>query len=300
MAEKTYPCDKWCDIANAVLCTAWKEVPGDEWRQRIPAVKSAMKEVAAAYKLSTKTGGPKFDTPARRMAYCALHLPSRARWVFDVLRDHEGLFKPLFAEGRTTDVWSIGGGPGSDLLGFFRRHAWWGLGSLKCYNFDREAGWAKCMATLQARVKASGVDASIELVAPSKEATNGIGDPRVILLSYVLSDVFYRDKEVGFRELAESILSKPKPGALVVFLDIARDETRAWSEERLARCGYAKVGGFDFNEKRLTDYQWGRSLGRFDKLLDLGWPHRDRVTFGLWRRMPTQQRKVRTEIGASV
>lgn len=283
MAQESYSCDEWCDLVRSIMDAAWREVPGSD-SKRISVVKAAMRQLSEDYDCSLARGGPRFETPDRRMAYCALHLPSKARWMFDVLRSHDSRFRPLFS-GDATTVWSIGGGPGSDLVGFLRRCSHWPWAKLlRCINFDREDGWGTCVAALQRRYQMGRKNATISLISPSRKPTKEHGDPKVVLLSYILSDVYYQRRKPGFRKTLESILRTPNPGSLLVSVDIATPDCRDWCDRHVVQCGYKKVDGFDWKEMKVKSYEWGRALGRYQHFLDLPAPIPAQVAFRLWER----------------
>lgn len=189
-------------------------------------------------------GGPDYSKASTRLAYACKYTPAHAHWLYETLRRCAEI--QAFAQRPHLRIAVLGGGPGSEVLGFVKFMVEHGHSiGLTCDIFDRctvwEDNWQQMQKLLLQRRHLQPEQLSVNYHAQdffsplSANTQEKLQDADLVLSSYLLSEL--RSHETSIRQLLEGAFAALKPGALLVVNDNLKGEAMARVDAAAERCG---------------------------------------------------------------
>jgi hypothetical protein len=134
-------------LVKSVLDDTYSEISGkadEQIEARLAQFRSEFGSLLSGKKIE-------YEEPVSRFAYLYAYVTSHANMVCDVISSVDEL-DALFKQERVTTA-SIGGGPGSDVLGMLKYLDRKKLQTaLTCYLLDRNKTWHECWCDLDSKV----------------------------------------------------------------------------------------------------------------------------------------------------
>ena len=203
--------------------------------QRFKQVKESLRSISLAYR--SKLGcadiasRPKWDDPANRCAYVFLYFMKHCHLVFLSLQPLlQGNFLMIpTTEGDELQVCSLGGGPGSELVGiaaFFRENDLCPVSRLKCTILELFPIWKETWDIIHEHIpELQPVDyLKCDLVHNSEldpTVLDVVRKANIVTMIKTFSTIsaFMRQDPSGGAKRMQIILQEMKPGALLLFID---------------------------------------------------------------------------------
>lgn len=187
-----------------------------------------------------------YSDPATQLAYLYGYVPAHAAFVFNILSEARGsLGKPLFISD-TINLTSLGGGPGSDLLGTLKFLIHWGrhepVKRVRVRILDKEAEWSRVCADLAQALNACGIELSLEFIqvdATDPGSLKGIdfSDEDLIAMSFFVSEVCCLDAVQEVADFFKNAFGSLKSGALILYNDNRDPAFRDFFDKRVSKAG---------------------------------------------------------------
>ena len=191
---------------------------------------------------------PDYSTPAARVGYVFAYVPAHAAFMKHGL-DTCPSYIPTQSPSGSLSVTSIGGGPGSDLLGFFahlieRGHR---FDAISCVQADREPGWtevvnavvAEHIVYLPAWVNHKHVDFAH---SATFQPQAGLFSTDIILGSYLLSELVRN--RAATDAFFHAMGAQATPGTLFIVLDNNADALVPHYDAMMEIAGFSKQTSF--------------------------------------------------------
>jgi hypothetical protein len=174
--------------------------------------------------------GPDFSDGVTRAAYVYTYTPSQAHWVYRALSSCRPMSQLLHRNG--VHVAALGGGPGTDVVGFVKWLAEQGHAMpFTCEVIDRCTAWETQWQWLQAALVRGGhmtpEQARVTYVAHdfgdrrADGALSRVSDADVVLASFLLSELAHMGARM--EHVVARVFAHTKPGAYLVFNDNLTD-----------------------------------------------------------------------------
>jgi hypothetical protein len=208
-------------VVEKVLHDCYAAVP-DSAPTRDAAINAAMSATSTQYTTKlVKQGGPDFSSAATRFGYVLKYVPAHAHWVYELI-----MWSPeaqaLFKRNKLRMV-SIGGGPGSDLVGVLKYMEETGdCPALHCEIIDGCIDWKSTWSDLAF---------SLDWVKPlhTDYVIHDAGDPAtwaapssidkgdLVVLNFFASEIFHLDPTSA--KYLTTMLRRMKAGAILLLND---------------------------------------------------------------------------------
>ena len=231
------------EIVLKVLDRAYKEIDEDDKDQKILACLEAL---STTYADALNKGGPSYKDPITRFAYVFRYTTAHAEYLNQAMGWCDELRAALDGE---VSITCIGGGPGSDVLGFVKfllaAHK---LPDVTYHIIDSEPLWMETWSGLDAIIaKSLTTSRNYFPVDVTKKESYGayrtIFNADIFTLIYFLSEV-YKSKDKVTRFL-EHCFKKMKKGALFVVIDFRSYDLQIWIDNCAQNNGMEKLAGFE-------------------------------------------------------
>ena len=168
-----------------------------------------------------------YSAPECHIAYAYTYMAANADLIFSLLRASGEPAKNLLSKS-VVKVVSVGGEPGTEMLGIFKFNEHYKLPAkdIQCLIYDHNAPWCAFWPTV-AKIAPAGVTASIGQSALSLTDPDSIDDVAsisnadVITFSYSLSEAWRYDEEGKVSATVKKILDAAKAGSLILYSDNA-------------------------------------------------------------------------------
>jgi len=229
------------EMVKRVLDVAYEEI---EQEEKDKLIKDRLLELSKHYGDVLNKGGPSYSDEITRFGYVFRYTTAHAEFLNGAFAWSPELRKALSNEQVTVSC--IGGGPGSDVLGFVKYLlAQKERPKLTFYILDKEQSWVDTWGDLDTIVSEEITTSRNFLpVDVTKPETYNIHKKAfkadIFTLIYFLSEIF------KFKQAATAFLSycfdKMKKGALVLVLDFKNDELQKWIDNLAEQEGLECVG----------------------------------------------------------
>jgi len=215
------------DVIKKVLDRAYKDIDASDKDTKITEQLGALSK---RYNDILVKGGPDYEDEVTRFAYVFRYSTAHAEYLNGAIGWSPDLRAALKRE--QIYITCIGGGPGSDVLGFVKFF----LSNkdrpkLTYFVLDKEQGWVETWADVDAIVS-DELQTSRNFITvdvtdkPAYEKLKKPFEADIFTLIYFLSEIF------KFKKTAEPFFthcfSKMKKGALFVVIDFRDDDLQGW------------------------------------------------------------------------
>lgn len=236
------------EIIKQTLDRAYEDIDDDD---KVARINECLDELQIRYNDVLAKGGPSYKDSTTRFAYVFRYSTAHADYLNSILNFCPELRKALKAH--RVNISCLGGGPGSDVLGFLK----FLLDQdekpqLTYFILDKEPAWGETWADLDAIVsdelKTSRNYFPFDVTDPdSYEDFSRPFKSDIFTMLYFLSEVFKFKDDVS--DFLETCFEKMKKGAFLVVLDFHDARLEDWIDEA------AEDGGFEClltHERRMT------------------------------------------------
>lgn len=225
------------DLVCAVLDELWQEMEGDD-QQKSRAVKEEITRLSINYRDISRNSVLDYSQPVTQFAYIFKYTSTHGDYLYQLLcravEEHE------FFEGDCFRAVSLGGGPGSDLIGCLKFFEALEARDLHfTYNsFDRDKHWSYCWANVSGCVTRNGCNEKLckvlspvfhELDITEQGQTKRI---KKFLNADLYTMLFFMSEVSKKREHAapffEYFFENVNSGALIAFIDNKMESIFSW------------------------------------------------------------------------
>jgi hypothetical protein len=235
------------NVVRDALDTMYVAMPGTA-AELDPLVVQAIVGLGHAYLNLANPGtqNPSYAPDISRLGYVFTYAAAHAHYMRSELNRLSQTIHARLDPRRDLYVTSLGGGPGSDLLGLFAHLSDMNAGFLNvyCRRCDREAGWDAVSSLLLRHhappVRAKVINIAFDVTVPQSYVhQNDALRSTVFLASYFLSELVKAGAASdGFWD---NLRSQAPRGALFIVLDNASDHFIPAIEAMMARAGFSTL-----------------------------------------------------------
>ena len=263
------------EVVKKVLLRAEPRARSAHGKNIDAKVSSTLIDLGSKYSRLASSRKPIIDysDPATHVAYLYGYVPAHAAFVYRVLLEGRmAASGPLF-KGETLRVTSLGGGPGSDLLGLLkylsRPFAKEPVKRVRIRVLDREDAWKQVCADLVAEAASIGV--KIDLTFEQIDVTDPKAAKRVdwssedlVAMSFFVSEVSCLDEKKEVKSFFEGAFGDLKDGCLVLYNDNRDSAFRDFLDASLKAAGkFESIVEDDAADMRLDNDEQASVLGAF-------------------------------------
>jgi hypothetical protein len=232
-------------IVKTVLDNLYNSIENADTNAKDAAIMSRLLALQDAYKnlCNPYSSPPDFSDPITRFAYIYKYTVAHADYIKQLIQQTPALASVF--NNQNVVVASLGGGPGSDLIGILKYIARRGCRpTLVCDLFDKEELWADSWSRVAFEVDAScrfHVNfRQLDVTSPeARTRSTGYLNADIITLSYFLSEVWkYKNAAQSFFDHA---LSKTKSDALILYIDNSSSQFCDWFDDMANRAGLESI-----------------------------------------------------------
>jgi hypothetical protein len=224
------------EIVAKVLDRGYEEILGNDRDKKIA---ECLAGLSKRYGNVLAEGGPSYEDNLTRFAYVFGYATAHSDYLSTII-DNSKLLRAALAADQI-EISCIGGGPGSDVLGFskflLRQQK---KPQLTYFILDKESAWGETWADLDAIISSELKTSRtyLPLDVTQQDSYKKYARPfkaDVFTMLYFLSEIYkFKDKVTPF---LQTCFDRMKNGALLVVLDFDDSRLRDWIDE------YAKNGG---------------------------------------------------------
>lgn len=232
-------------VASSLGALLERMEPSDE-QSTDASINAAINTLRSAYHTLPQSLPIDYSDLATQIAYVYGYLPVRANLVFRVL-DTCAEIKQVFARGKVA-ITSIGGGPGTDLLGVAKYAASKSshTTAIRYQTYDKEPNWHTSLAEIWCKAGTPIAPPVVRHADMMDESTwSSLASARgtdVYIMSYCISEVSHDQKMTG--QLID-YLASISPAAYFIFVDTKGSPIFKWSETVFAHHGFQVLSEFD-------------------------------------------------------
>ncbi|MBI5297962.1 MAG: hypothetical protein HY869_21000 [Chloroflexi bacterium] len=225
---------KCFQLVRSVLDEIYSEIPLQDEAQKDKAIKDEILSLRSKYaKLLSSSRVIDYENPITRFSYIYSYVTSHANIVYNIIESSDMLCALM--DSKKVSMTSIGGGPGSDLLGVIKYLTNASKSpTLRCNLYDRESAWGE-----------SWSDVDNKLENPFKISIYfqqfDVGEPSTWVrhVKYLSSDLFtmvyFMSEVFGNKTTAEpffnNLFANAKKGALFLYADNNTPDFYNWFDE---------------------------------------------------------------------
>ncbi|XP_033631582.1 uncharacterized protein LOC117293389 [Asterias rubens] len=204
-------------------------------------VTNSLRSISATYRsklgLADAASRPDWDDPANRCAYVFLYFMKHSHLVFLSLQplQRESYFTQWSTNGKDLRICSLGGGPGSELVGmaaFLRENDLCSVSRLKCTVLELFPSWKETWDSIHEHVPELPAVEYIEcdlvhhseLQAPVVDA---VKNADIVTMVKTFSTISAFIREDGRAQRMQTIFREMKKGALLLFID-NENASKSW------------------------------------------------------------------------
>lgn len=251
-------------VVKLVLDELYADLPA---ANRDGEISKALTGLAARYSNVLKRGGPDYGPDFVKFAYIFRYTTAHADFLDTIIRRSKEIGE--FVKKDAVVVSCIGGGPGSDILGFVKY-----LLPLQpkphvtFFLLDKDQSWGDAWWNLDA-ILASDLRTSNNFIpvdvtdSATWTKSKAYLKADIFTLIYFLSEIFSKRDDAD--KFLRSTFSKMKAGSVLIVLDFKDDDLVGWMDEIAEDCGLTAKKGTD-DEEWVIDYEEEkRDLGEYYK-----------------------------------
>jgi hypothetical protein len=228
--EGTLTVPTYFEIVCQTLDIGYEDI---ETTDRDSKITERLQELSDTYGNVLATGGPSYDDNLTRFAYVFKYATAHADYLNTIIGRSPELCEALTK--KRVDISCIGGGPGSDVLGFLKFLLSQNeKPQVTYFILDKEPAWGETWADLDAIVseelKTSRNYFPLDVTEPeSYEKLKRPFKSDIFTMLYFLSEIYkYRKKVTTFLEV---FFERMKEGALLVVLDFHDTSLESWIDQ---------------------------------------------------------------------
>lgn len=264
---------KCFDVVQKVLDATYTEIPGTD-RQRDAAVTKALEKMSDQYRNKLVTsGGPDFSDPVTRFAYVHLYVPSSAHWLYELINWWPEAKKVFDAP--KVRMTSLGGGPGSELVGVLKFMEGYKTPALFCEIVDGCIDWKQTWSDLAFTIDwPHGLHTDYVIHDAGNEGTwaapSNFEKTDLFTVNFFASEIFHLGKPA--KKYLTKAFKRARSGAIVLFQDNDAATFTNWfdaicadSSLKTIRSGHGERKVYDRGERTSVVYN-GEKFGRGARL----------------------------------
>jgi hypothetical protein len=255
-------------LIKTVLDELYEQIPAEDEPSRDKLIQDELNALQWRYNHLDAVKAPlDYTAPATRFAYIYRYTTSHAGIVHQLLSISPYL-GPIFDKKRVT-VTSIGGGPGSDLLGILKymiseeKHV-----DLSCLLYDREQAWGESWSDIDQKVdlpfRLSTVFQAFDVTEPTTWS-----NAQKYLRADLFTLIYFLSEIHSFRYEAEdffaNLFQRAKQGALFLYVDNKMPKFYDWFDELATEHGLEVLSQNSTNITLPSDEEKSDLGGYFSK-----------------------------------
>jgi len=236
------------ELIRNVLDELWQEIPGTTDAEKAEQVKARQSELSRNYAAIRGSSVIDYSDPLTQFAYIFTYTAAHGDFLYQLLnkvrRKHD------FPEQGEFSLTSLGGGPGSDLIGclkFFDKHSASGL-AFSANSFDKDNDWSLCWANVASCIaRDDSAEQVCKSLSPSFHNLNVTDDRAsakikkfmnadMFSMIYFMSEVIKTKNESS--TFFEFFFKNVKKGSIVTFIDNKMDDVYGWFDQLVADNGF--------------------------------------------------------------
>ena len=272
------------EIVGQTLDRAYADIKGD---RRDEKIKARMVELSDGFRNHVlKRGGPDYSDPITRFAYVYKYASAHADYLDGLIKRSPSIQAVL--NHNKISITCIGGGPGSDVLGFLKFFLERGDSPhIKYVIFDKEPAWGETWSDLDdivaGNLRSSRDFRNFDITEPSTYASfQRVYKSDIFTMVYFLSEVF-ANKDAVTRFL-RTCFAQMKPGAQLIVIDFRNAELQNWIDQCAKEAGLEGGGSetwffMDPSEQKSVLKKYADKWGIEPKI-------KSRVFYRLFRKPP--------------
>ena len=231
-----------------------------------------------------------YASPDTHAAYTYRSLVPHADWISRALSAGGARLEKGLPPG-SINVVSIGGGPGTDLLGLLKYLRLRDLGhDVSIHVIDREPAWQACWSRLIAATETnSTISASFSYADLTDAATIAaeaeIAAADLVITSFVLSEVWRFNASGCVSKSLEKVRDLMKPGAWFVYVDNCAHTCNTNIESTIgSRSDFKIIGAQDDEGRRVGQDEKTDIISGYKKMLGESPKLKGEVAHRLWQK----------------
>lgn len=223
-------------LLKPVLDDAYQRIKGSD-DEKDKLIARALDDLSNSYSDIAANPDRNYSPAVTRFAYILCYVPAHANLVVTLINRSKTLQKLMTKD--EVEVASIGGGPGSEILGIMKYLKESGSeADIHCNVYDKETGWANSWNRIHSKVqKKLGLDVSVFPMFKSLDVTQknswaneeALLDADLITMVYFLSEVYKHKRKAA--PFFDWLFANAKTGALFLYVDNSTGGCREWFDE---------------------------------------------------------------------
>lgn len=276
------------ELLPQVLAALERQIPGTK-TERTALILHHLQETLDYKKLSDRDR-PVIDygDPAVRLAYIFKYVTAHAMLVAGVVEGSRVVSDILKSKEYPTVV-SLGGGPGSEVIGLMQWLDSQPKTKLVAKLLDREPAWSddwtNVWSAFQLPVTATSVSMDVFDGKSWKKFPDMLSSADIVTMVFFLSEL-YADRE-KMAPFCEFLGQRMMPGAAILFVDNLWEECSAWLELQMCQHGLKTVERGDEAQWRMPTKEQVSDLGDYAKRFSFSPKLTGRVS---WRVLQKQEK----------
>jgi hypothetical protein len=225
------------EIVETVLNDMYKWIKIENEREKDLQIKVAKGVFRQYFKELHKTNRIDYSDPVYRFIYLLTYVTCHADLVCQAISSCKEL-QSLF-DAKRVQITSIGGGPGSELLGilkYLERHE--KNTFLKFNLYDKQTGWNECWDDIEDKLEEE-LRMTVHPEAFDITDQESWQGKHKFLESDLFTMVFFMSEVFSVKEKAEpfflNLFENAKPGAMFLFIDNSTAMFYEWFDEMISR-----------------------------------------------------------------
>jgi len=249
-------------VVKQVLDGLYQDLPAEK---RDEGIAGALQHLSNKYRTVLTEGGPDYSTPEAKFAYIFRYTTAHADFLDAVIRQ----CAEIGAQTKQTNliVSCIGGGPGSDILGFVKYllpispkpH-------LTFFLLDKDQSWGDAWYNLDV-ILGSDLRTSSQFIPLDVTNSATWKRSRAYLKAHIFTLIYFLSEIYVEREAADQFLrdtfSAMQTGSILIVLDFQDNRLTEWVEDIAANCQLAKKIAADNAEWVIDPLEEKSDLGEY-------------------------------------
>jgi hypothetical protein len=232
---------KCFELIKKVLDEVWLEIPGDTDAEKAALVKPKLVKLSASYSALSAGHVIDYSDPVTKFAYIFAYTSAHGDFLYQLLQKTQR--RHTFPIDGNFSLTSLGGGPGSDLIGCLKFFEWYEASGLtfSFNSFDKDGDWSYCWTNVagcisrenSAEEVCKALFTNFHLLDITQEAASTkikkFMNADMFSMIYFMSEVLKHEEICTdfFDDFFENI----KSGSIVTFIDNAMPDVYEWFDE---------------------------------------------------------------------
>jgi len=253
-------------IIKQVLDAAYEEL---EKSSRDKKIAVALDSLQSRYGKIYEEGGPSYSDPHVRFAYIYRYTTAHAEMVAQRVAASKAITGIL--SGEDVSITCVGGGPGSDILGFFKfliELKAKKKPSIKFFLIDGESAWADSWVDIDTLVSKE-IKTSKNFIGVNVTEEEEWKKHKKPSKSDIFTFVFFLSELHKSKKKAtkyfQHLIAEANPGAIFLFLDFDHSNNTEWADELISGAKLKVLEKADKHDFRLSPTEEKSDLGDYVK-----------------------------------